>query len=292
MNNFLDLAIEVLTDAGLDCLKLMPFLFVTYLCMELLEAKGGARLQQIVSRAEKSGPIWGAVLGVVPQCGFSAAASSFYAGHVISAGTLIAVFMSTSDEMLPIFISSAIPVLKVVKILVVKVILAIITGYAAGAIFDRVYPHKTEHIDIHSVCEHEHCDCHSGVLKSAIVHTLKISLYIFIFSVLLNILMETVGEEYLRGIFLQLPFIGVIIAAVIGLIPNCASSVLLTQLYLDNIISLGAMMGGLLVGAGVGLLILFRLEANKKKCMILTTILLFSGIFWGIIIDILRLKLL
>lgn len=288
----MDLFLSVLVDAGIDCLKLIPFLFVTYLCMELLEAKGGARLQQMVRKAEKSGPIWGALLGVVPQCGFSAAASSFYAGHVISAGTLIAVFMSTSDEMLPILISNAIPVIKVVKILIVKIILAIITGYVAGAVFDRLYPHPVEKIDIHSVCEHEHCDCHAGVLKSSIIHTLKISAYIFVFSSVLNVLMEVVGEEVVRSAFTKLPFLGIVIAGIIGLVPNCASSVLLTQLYLENIISMGAMMGGLLVGAGVGLLILYRLETNRKKCALLTTILLCSGIFWGVLIDILRLKLL
>lgn len=279
--------IDVLADALSDCLRLLPFLFLTYLGMELLESKAGDRLQNIISRAGKSGPVWGALLGVIPQCGFSASAASLYAGRVINAGTLLAVFLSTSDEMLPIFLSSSVPAKTIVMILLAKVILAMISGFVLGAAV-RLFISPTDgHMDIHKVCEHEHCDCHEGVLKSALKHTIRIAFYILVFSVVLNAVIELVGEDSLAGFLTGIPMLGIISAAIIGLIPNCAASVVLAQMYLAGVITTGAMMAGLLVGAGVGLLILFRLCIDKRECLVLTAFLFGGGVFWGFLIDLL-----
>ncbi len=278
---------DILLDALMDCLRLLPFLFLTYLGMELLESRAGDKLQNVISRAGKSGPVWGALLGVIPQCGFSASAASLYAGRVINVGTLLAVFLSTSDEMLPIFLSSAVPVKTIGLVLLSKVVVAIISGYILGMLAKRLLPSTDGHMDIHKVCEHEHCDCHEGVFKSAVKHTIRITFYVFVFSVVLNGLIELVGEETLAGFLTGIPVLGVLSAAVIGLIPNCAASVVLAQMYLAGVISTGAMIAGLLVGAGVGLLILFRLCLNKRECLIITGLLFACGVFWGCIFDML-----
>lgn len=279
--------LEGITDALIDSLKLLPYLFVTYFCMELLEKKQGEKLERIIRNSEKSGPVWGAVLGVVPQCGFSASAASFYAGGVINTGTLLAIFMSTSDEMLPIFVSQSVAADTIIKVLVTKVVIAIITGYIAGTAFEKLYKLKAAHVDIHAVCEHEHCNCSDGVFKSAIKHTVKIAVFILILSSVMNILIGYIGEETLVSFCSSVPIVAVLVAALIGLIPNCAASVLLAQMYLEGLISSGAMLAGLLVGAGVGLLILFRLENDKKKCAIITALLYICGVFWGVLADML-----
>lgn len=282
-----NLLAECALDALTDGLRLLPFLFLTYLCMELLEKHEGEKLESVISRAGKFGPVWGSVLGVVPQCGFSAAASSLYAGHVITIGALIAVFFSTSDEMLPIFISEAVPVTTILKILLCKVILAIISGYFVQIVFSKYMQKEKPHMDIHSVCEHEHCDCHDGPFKSAVRHTIKIVIYIVIISLVLNFLAEMVGEESISSFFTAVPVLGVFAAAIVGLIPNCASSVLLTRLYLMHLITPGALIGGLLVGAGVGLLVLFRLNQNRKENGMIVGMMLILGILWGVLIDLL-----
>lgn len=279
--------IDGIMDAALDSLRLLPFLFLTYLCMELLEKKTGKALQQKVIKAERSGPCWGALLGIVPQCGFSASAASFYAGRVINAGTLLAIFLSTSDEMLPVLISESMPMTLIIRILIIKVIFAVIFGYAAGFIFSRIFSIKEEdlEVDIHSVCEHEHCDCHDGIFKSALKHTVKIAFFIFVISAAMNLIIEYVGYDKLTGVMTNKPFVGVFIAAIIGLIPNCAASVVLTQMYIGAVISGGALIAGLLVGAGVGLLVLFRLEQDKRKCAALLVLLYIAGAAGGLITD-------
>ncbi|MBQ8494158.1 MAG: arsenic efflux protein, partial [Clostridia bacterium] len=237
--------------AALDTLKLLPFLFLTYLLMEILEQKAGDKAEAAVRRAGKWGPLMGGALGAVPQCGFSAAASSFYAGRVLTVGTLLAVFLSTSDEMVPIMLSGIASgksdVLTLVWILLGKVVLGAITGFIVDLLWRR-----KDTVDIHLICEQEHCDCEDGPLKSAIKHTLKIALYLVVIGFAINLAIELLGEDTLAALFTDLPVVGVLIAALIGMIPNCAASVTVTQLFLDGVISTGAMMAGLLTGAGVG----------------------------------------
>lgn len=268
-----------------DSVKLLPFLFVTYLLMELLEHTTGGKVQNKIKNAGKVGPLWGGLLGVMPQCGFSAAASSLYAGRVITVGTLLAVFLSTSDEMLPIFISASVAPATIFKILAAKVGIAVISGFLAELVYVKVFKKKEKDMDIHVVCEEEHCSCEDGVLKSALKHTIKIFVYILIITFALTFVIELIGEDSLAVVFQNIPVVGEMIAALVGLIPNCASSVVITELYLSGIIGAGAMMSGLLVNAGVGLLVLFRLNRNWKQNAGIMAALYGFGVVWGILIE-------
>ncbi len=268
-----------------DNIKLLPFLFLTYLLMEALEHTTGGKVQSRIKNAGKVGPLWGGLLGILPQCGISAAASSLYAGRVITVGTLLAVFLSTSDEMLPIFISAAVPASTVIKILVTKAVIAILSGFIAEFVYVSLFKKKEKDMDIHVVCEEEHCSCEDGVLKSAIRHTLKIFFYILIITFILTLIIEVIGEDKLAVVFQNIPVIGEMIAALVGLIPNCASSVVITELYLSGVIGAGAMMSGLLVNAGVGLLVLYRLNRNWKQNAGIVAALYGFGVFWGVVIE-------
>lgn len=270
-----------------DSVKLLPFLFFTYLLMELLEHTTGGKVQNKIKNAGKVGPLWGGLLGIMPQCGFSAAAASLYAGRVITVGTLLAVFLSTSDEMLPIFISESVAPATIIKILGAKVCIAIVSGFLAELVYVNVFKKKEKDMDIHVVCEEEHCSCEDGVLKSALKHTLKIFVYILLITFILTLVIEMIGEDHLAVVFQNIPVVGEMIAALVGLIPNCASSVVITELYLSGIIGAGAMMSGLLVNAGVGLLVLFRLNRNWKQNAGIMAALYGFGVVWGVIIELL-----
>jgi hypothetical protein len=278
--------IEVLSETVIDSVKLVPFLFLTYLFMEYLEHKTGSALAERIRSAGRFGPIWGAVLGVIPQCGFSAAASSLYAGRVITVGTLIAVFLSTSDEMLPVMISEAAPVAVIIKILAAKVVIAMISGIIAEVVYVRLLGKKEPEMDIHTVCEEEKCHCEDGIAVSAVKHTIRIFLYILIITFALNIVIELVGEETLAAAFGAMPVAGEFIAAAVGLIPNCASSVVITELYLGGIIGAGPMMSGLLVNAGVGFLVLYRLNRNLRANAFVVASVYAIGVLWGMLIQI------
>ena len=276
---------EIIIDSVIDSIKLLPFLFLTYLFMEWLEHKTGSAARNTIRTAGKLGPVWGGLLGVIPQCGFSAAASSLFTGRVITVGTLIAVYLSTSDEMFPIMISNAVPAATIIKILVCKEAIGIISGLVVEYVYTHVLKKQEKEMDIHEICEEERCNCEHGLLSSALTHTLHVFVYIFLISLALNIIIGLVGEETLAGLFTGAPIVGELIAALVGLIPNCASSVVITQLYLEHIIGAGAMMAGLLVNAGVGLLILFRLNHDRKQNFRIIGLLYGLGVFWGIIIE-------
>lgn len=284
--------LEVLLDTGIDALKLLPFLFITYLIMEYIEHKTGDKTKNIIKKSGKWGPVFGAILGIFPQCGFSAAAANLYAGKVITLGTLIAIFLSTSDEMLPILISEAAPIDIILKILATKLVIGIIAGVVidfVGQAFKKKkekQENKEAVEEIGHMCEHEHCHCEKeGILKSSIKHTLNIFIFIIIISLVMNIAIYFIGEEKISNLILNMPVVGPLIAGIVGLIPNCASSVILTQLYLQNVISVGSMIGGLLVGSGIGILILFRVNENLKENMKITGMLYLIGVVSGIIID-------
>ena len=254
--------------------------------MEFLEHKTGAHARNAIKNTGKAGPLFGGLLGIMPQCGFSAAASSLFAGRVITIGTLMAIYLSTSDEMLPIFVSEAVPVATIAKILGVKVLIAIISGFVVELVYVSLMHKKEKDMDIHVVCEEEHCHCEDGLVISALKHTIRIFVYIFLISLALNVVIALVGEDTLASLFSNIPVLGEVIAALVGLIPNCASSVVITELYLGGIISAGAMMSGLLVNAGVGLLVLFRLNRNWKQNACIVAVLYGLGVFWGIMIEI------
>ncbi|MBE6655558.1 MAG: hypothetical protein E7609_01645 [Ruminococcaceae bacterium] len=278
---------EVILDSLKDFGKLLPFLFLTYLLMEFLEHRAGEGMEKAIRRAGHVGPLWGGLLGVVPQCGFSAAASGLYAGRVISLGTLIALYLSTSDEMLPILIAEGAAPLLIVKLLLVKFVIGTLAGFLIDLSFRLLKSKEREHEHIHELCEHEGCHCEEGIFRSALHHTLHIGLFLLIVMLLLNTAVFFLGHERIADIFSTVPVLGHILAALVGLIPNCASSVLITKLYLEGMISAGCMLSGLLVGTGVGLLVLFRVSRRKRDAFSVLLMLFGIGALAGMLIDLL-----
>lgn len=277
--------LDILLDSLLDSVKLLPFLFLTYLLMEFLEHHTGSSFTRRIETAGRFGPLWGGLLGVIPQCGFSTAASSLFSGRIITVGTLLAVYLSTSDEMLPIMISNAVPGRTIGKILGIKAVIGILTGFMIDYIYIHIMKKQNKKVNIHKICEEEHCHCEQGIVYSAFMHTMKIFVYILLISFGLNIMIGIIGEDTLANLFSSIPVVGEMIAALVGSIPNCASSVVITQLYLDRIISAGAMMSGLLVNAGVGLLVLIRLNRDRKQNAGIIAVLYTAGVLWGILIE-------
>lgn len=336
----MEMILDALLDAVLDTAKLIPFLFITYMGMEYLEHKAEKHTTGMLEKAGHFGPLIGAAVGILPQCGFSAAASSLFAGGVISVGTLIAVFLSTSDEMLPIFISEGVHPATMLRILATKAILGLISGFLLD-IFMRHGRHtKAPEKHIHDLCVHEHCDCneeeeeeelhtevahtheanaddhahrhvaeehHShehvtahahaghhhhhhpkgfmGIAMPALHHTIQITGFIFFITLIITLLVEGIGAEAIGHFLSGKPIVGVFLAGVVGLIPNCAASVSITQLYLMGILNAGQMMAGLLVGAGVGLLVLFRTNDHPNENLRITIMLYGLGVFWGLVIE-------
>lgn len=276
-----------LSDALEDSLKLLPFLFVTYIIMEAIERASKTKKTSLMSKAGKASPIIGSVLGAFPQCGFSAAASNLYSAGFIGMGTLLSVFMSTSDEMLPVFIAEKVAPATILKLLGAKVIVGAITGFIVSlAIAKFVKKEEETHKQIEK--QEEFCShCHShGIIRCALGHTVKIFAFIFLITVVINMCMESIGEMRLTSLFTNMPVISQALAGLIGLIPNCAASVVISQLYIDGIISPGTMFTGLLVSAGVGLLVLFKENRSKKDTAIVIGILYGSSLVWGLLVDI------
>ena len=270
---------HVAEHALLESLKILPFLLLTYLAIELIEHHAEEKTVTLIHRAGRFGPVIGGALGVIPQCGFSTATANLYAGGLITRGTLLAVFLSTSDEMLPIFLSHSLPGGFIAKILLFKACAGMLAGFLVDWLEKR-FGHA-HHRHIHDLCEREGCRCEDSVFKSALRHTLKIFLFIFAVSFLLGLAVEGVGHERLAAFILNRPVLGEGLAGIIGLIPNCAASVVITELYLEGGMSLGAMLSGLLVGSGVGLLVLFRMEHNWRDSLKTLGVLYVSGVVLG-----------
>ena len=279
--------LDAIWDGTLDTLKLIPFLFITYLVMEWVEHRTSDHTKTAIRKAGRLGPLVGGILGVIPQCGFSAAAASLYAGKVITAGTLIAVFLSTSDEMLPILLSERAGIGFIAKVLIVKALYGVIAGFLVDFLFRKLNERRIG-VGIHGICTQEHCHCEKGIVRSALKHTVSITFFILLISIALNILLSIVGTENLSNLVLNRPVIGEVLAGLIGLIPNCAASIALTQLYLEGVMSAGAMVSGLMVGAGVGLLVLFRTNRHTRQNIQLTILLYILGVAGGLIVQALR----
>ncbi|MEG0374475.1 MAG: putative manganese transporter [Raoultibacter sp.] len=286
----MEFILHILEHSLLDTVRLVPFLFVTYLAMEALEHKAGNKAEAAIRKAGAAGPAIGGVLGAFPQCGFSAAAATLYAGRVITLGTLFAVFLSTSDEMLPIFIAEQVDPMVILKILGAKVIIGMIMGFLIDAGMRIARRSRDNSMHIHELCEQEKCHCHDdegGILRSAIKHTLQVTLFIFIITLALEAIIEGIGEDVLAEFLAANPGLSVFASALVGLIPNCAASVVITELYIEGTIAAGAMMAGLLVSAGVGLLVLFRTNRKLKQNLAILAGLYVTGVVWGLIITVL-----
>lgn len=273
---------DFIIDGLIDTLKLLPYLFITFIILELIEHKFSEKSEKILAKNKKVGPLVGGILGALPQCGFSAMASSLFSSKVITMGTLIAVFLSTSDEMLPIMLSEQVDVLLLLKIVGFKVLVGVIIGFSVDLIFKR----KDEHIHISETCEKEHCTCNEhGILLSSLKHTLKIGLFILIANLLINFVIFEVGEDKLESVLLNKNIFTYFIASLVGLIPNCASSVILTEGYLSGLITVGTLLSGLLTGSGLGILLLFKNNKNLKENLTILGIIYFIGVLIGLIVD-------
>lgn len=303
---------HVLEHSIEDTLYLIPFLFVTYLAMEWLEHKAGDKAEEAVRRAGAAGPVVGALVGIVPQCGFSAAAATLWAGRVITLGTLFAVFLSTSDEMLPIFLTEQVAPMTILKIMGVKLMIGMVMGFVVDAAV-RLARRDREKLRIHELCERDHCHCNDdceaceqqpelaydfehdeehehhreggSILRSALKHTVQVTVFIFVITLVLDGALELVGEDALAAFLGSNPVLSVLGSALVGLIPNCAASVVIAQLYVEGALGAGAMMAGLLVSAGVGLLVLFRTNRGLRQNLIVLAGLWATGVFWGLIIS-------
>lgn len=285
-NGLLSFADEVLLHGFLDTMSLLPFLFLTYLLMEFIEHRAGNKFLSFARGAGKLGPLYGSALGLIPQCGISAAAASLYTGRVITMGTLIAVFLSTSDEMIPILIGGDVPPLTVLLILGYKLIVAVVIGFAVD-IVRKLIRCREEQINIDEICERDNCHCERGILFSAAHHTLTISAFVLVITLAINTLIFFIGEDTLGSFINKIPYLAHLVSAIVGLIPNCAASVVLSSLYVDGLISAGAMCSGLFSGAGVGLLVLFKINRHAKENLAVLGIVTAVGFVFGIIFDIL-----
>lgn len=329
----LELLRDVLTESVEDTLVLIPFLYLTYLAMEALEHGAAGWSERIIVRAGKAGPVLGALLGALPQCGFSAMGATLYAGRVVTLGTLIAVVLSTSDEMLPVFIANGAPVAQIVAIVGFKVAI----GMVAGLLVDlslRVFRIPVDRrLRISELCEKDGCDCgfeeltagqdealaekvyeddgdlreaegcaacghhehhghhehgahhhHGSIWRSALVHTVQVTVFIFLVTLVLELVIESVGTDVFAQFMLDHPEQSVFVSALVGLVPNCAASVVISELYLEGALGSGAMIAGLLTGAGVGLLVLFRANRPLKQNVGIVAVLYGIGVLCGLIV--------
>ena len=350
----MDLIADIVLDAGKDTLALVPFLFVTYLALEVLEHVAGDRVNNTIRRAGTAGPIVGALLGIFPQCGFSAMAATLYAGRIVTLGTLVAVFLSTSDEMLPMLMAEHMPLKSMATILVIKVIAALITGFlidmavralrknarvhatlrqtvlgaavnpshvncghgdhSEGDIVDEISEAGVSADHIHELCERDRCGCEErvehhhhhhdddlehahaharehihdsehmlvSVVRSALSHTVQVSVFIFLVTLVLVGILDTVGEPVLEQVLRGNETLAVFASALVGLIPNCSASVVITQLYLEGVLTLAPMLAGTLISAGVGYLVLFRTNRSVRENMVVVVMLYGIGVVWGL----------
>ena len=348
----MDLLIDILLDAGKDTLSLVPFLLVTYLALETLEHVAGDRVNGAIKRAGAAGPVVGSLLGMVPQCGFSAMAATLYAGRVVTLGTLVAVFLSTSDEMLPLLLAEQVPVQTMAMLLASKALIALVTGFivdaavrglrrnvrahaairrtvlgtavnpahancahddhAGGDIIDEVAEAGVSADHIHELCERDHCGCdededehgrgyghehghehghsHEGapllsIIRSAISHTVQVSVFIFLVTLILVAVLETFGESTIEQFLRGNETLAVLGSALVGLIPNCSASVVITQLYLEGALQLAPMLAGTLISAGVGYLVLFRTNRSARENALFLAMMYLIGAGWGLVLS-------
>lgn len=326
---------DVLLDSVHDTLELIPFLFLTYLAMEALEHTAGGRTERIIARADKSGPIVGALLGALPQCGFSAMAGTLYAARVVSAGTLVSVILATSDEMIPVFVAHAEPSGRMFAIIGFKVVAGMIVGLAVDVVLRALHRAGDGHAHIAELCEAAHCDCgeidsdadgasfstEAGVagekdaaaaaahgdahghghahdhghgasrgrrvwhiVRSALVHTAEVTFFIFLVTLVFGFVIEAAGTDAIAQVLGSHPVRATMLAALVGLIPNCGASVAITQLYLQGSLAAGPMMAGLLVSGGMGLLVLFRTNRDMRQNLVITAFVYVVGVVLGLVV--------
>jgi len=277
---------EIIIDTLIDSIKLLPFLFVAFLIIEYIEHKLNNKSKNIIKKSGKLGPLFGGIFGAFPQCGFSAAATNLYVTRIISLGTLISIYLSTSDEMLPILLSEKAEIKTILLIIILKIIIGMIFGFVIDYVL-RNKKNNTEE-EIKEFCNDEHCHCDHGIIKSSIKHTINILFFIMLVTFILNLGMFYLGEDRLSQIFMKNQIFGPFISSLVGLIPNCGASVVITELYLKGAITFGSAMAGLLTGSGVSLLVLFKINKNIKENLNILFMVYIIGVVCGMIIDIIN----
>ena len=272
--------LDIILDTLKDSLKLLPFLWGAFLLIELLEHKFSSQSKKIIEGSGKFGPLLGGILGCFPQCGFSVMATKLYVTRIITLGTLISIYLSTSDEMLPILLAHGSSAKIILQLLATKIIIGVISGF----IIDFIYQKKVR-VAIKELCESEHCHCEKGVFLSSFKHTIHTLVFIMVVSFILNMVMFNGGEEFLSSIFNNNSFLSPFLASLIGLIPNCASSVVITELYLSGVLSFASVIAGLLTGSGVAILVLFKSNKNMKENVRILLLVYFIGVISGLVIE-------
>lgn len=273
---------DIIIDTLVDALKILPFLFITFLLLELLEHKLNNKTKNVISKSGKVGPIIGSLLGVIPQCGFSVVATNLYITRVISLGTLFSIYLSTSDEMLPIMLSQNVNYKTILIVILIKVIAGMLFGFVIDLVIRK---NNTNKYDYH-ICEEEHCHCDHGIVKSSLKHTFNIIIFIIGVSFILNVIFLYCGNDLISKIFMKDTLFGPFLGSLVGLIPNCGASVILTEMFLKGAINLGTCMAGLLAGSGVALLVLFKSNKNIKENLCICLTLYLIGVLVGIFIEV------
>ncbi len=288
----MELIVDVLGESALDTLRLVPFLFVTYLAMEALEHASAERVQAVVGRSGAAGPVVGALLGAIPQCGFSAMAATLYAGRVVTAGTLVAVILSTSDEMVPVFLARQEPVGSLLAILAVKVVVGVVAGLLVDLVLRVRHRAGDGRPHISELCERAGCHCDEAghdeghghdhghdhghgrlaIVRSAAVHTVQVGVWILVITFAFGLVIEGVGTDALAALLENHPVRATFLSALVGLVPNCGASVAISELYLEGVLSAGPMLAGLLSSGGVGLLVLWRTNASAVQNALLSAL--------------------
>ena len=278
--------LHILEHTAIETLRLLPFLFLTYLVMEYIEHKTSEKVKHTIQKSGKLGPVFGALLGIFPQCGFSVSATNLYAARVITLGTLISVYLATSDEMLPILVTEAVPLTTILTILGIKLVIGIIAGFIIDFVIRLAQKDSEQEQKIEELCEHDHCHCEHGIITSAAKHTLNIIIFIFAITLIINGIIELIGEDTIANFISQNVLLGPVVAGLIGLIPNCASSVILTELFIEGVISMPMLISGVAVNAGVGVLVLFKTNKNLKENLRIVGLLYTIGVISGIILQV------
>lgn len=274
--------LDIIKETLLDTLKLIPFLFIAFILIEIIEHKITKKSKKLITKSKKYGVFLGSLLGVIPQCGFSVMATNLYITRIISLGTLISIYLSTSDEMLPILISQNAKPNLIIRILLIKVLFAIIYGIIIDLILSK---RKKKEKENYKICDEHNCHCNHGILKPALKHTINITIFLLATNFIINTLFTYIGEDFLSKLFLKDTIFGPLITSIIGLIPNCGASVILTELYLNNAINVSSLISGLLTGSGTALIVLFKGNKNIKENIFILLLLYLLGAISGIIIE-------
>ena len=298
--------VTALQDAFIDSAKMVPLLFVVYVAIEFIELKFGNKMAKTVSKAGPFGPILGALSATIPQCGISVMGTALFTQRLITIGSLFAVYIATSDEAIPVIMSQPNKLELLVPLILTKLVLAIIVGYALDLVFRKRNKQVFEHIDAyahdHDEADHHHeaafeekaCCGHQAtaehsaisardILYHPLIHTLKIFAFIFLISVGLNLLFASIGQETLGTLLAQHKLLQPFLAALIGLIPNCAASVAIAQFYLTGTITFGATIAGLSASGGLGILLLFK-EGDKKEGARIVALLFGISVIAGLLL--------